>query len=78
MVSGLQGCGAYIDDLVLYSDSWDQHIKQLRDLLCWLQSAQLMVNLGKSEFCYPHVLFLAYVVGQGQVAPVAAKVEAIH
>ena len=29
VVSGLQGCGAYIDDLVLYSDSWDQHVKQL-------------------------------------------------
>ena len=34
VVSGLQGCVAYIDDLVLYSDSWDQHVKQLCDLLC--------------------------------------------
>ena len=37
-----------------------------------------MVNLGKSEFYHARVLFLGYVVGQDQVAPVAAKVEAIH
>ena len=78
VVSGLQGCGAYIDDLVLYSDSWEQHVKQLCGLLCRLQSAQLTVNLGKSEFCHARVLFLGYVVGQDQVAPVAAEVEAIH
>ena len=78
VVSGLQGCGAYIDGLVLYSDSWDQHVKQLHDLLCRLQSAQLTVNLGKSEFCHVCVLFLGYVVDQGQVAPVTAKIDAVH
>ena len=63
VVSGLQGCGAYRDDLVLYHDSWDQYVKQLRDLLCRLQSAWLMVNLGKSEFCHVCVLSIGYVVG---------------
>ena len=78
VLSGAQGCSAYIDDLVLYSDSWDQHLKQLRSLLCRLQDAQLTVNLGKSKFCHARVVFLGYVVGQGQVAPVVANVEAIH
>ena len=78
VLSGVQGCGAYIDDLVLYSDDWDQHMDQLRSLLSRLQDAQLTVNLGKSEFCHARVVFLGYVVGQGQVAPVVAKVEAIH
>ena len=35
-------------------------------------------NLRKSEFCHARVVLLGYVVGQGQVAPVVAKVEAIH
>ena len=78
VLSGVQGCGAYIDDLVIYSDSWNQHVKQLRELLCRLRDAHLTVNLGKSEFCHAHVIFLGYVVGQGQVAPVTAKVQAIH
>ena len=78
VLSGVQGCGAYIDDLVLYSDSWDQHLKQRRSLLSRLQEARLTINLMKSEFCHARVIFLGYVVGQGQVAPVVAKVEAIQ
>ena len=34
VVAGMKGCGAYIDDLVLYSDDWEEHVIQLRDLLC--------------------------------------------
>ena len=78
VIAGLKGCGAYIDDLVIYSDTWEQHIVQLRDLLCRLRKAKLTVNLVKSEFCHAHVIFLGYVVGQGQVAPVTAKVGAIQ
>ena len=37
----------------------------------------MTVNLTKSEFCHAKVTFLGYVVGQGQVAPVSAKIEAI-
>ena len=50
VLSRVQGCGAYIDDLVLYSDSWNQHLEQLRSLLCRLQDAQLTVNLGRVNF----------------------------
>ena len=37
----------------------------------------MTINIPKSEFCQRHVVFLSHVVGQGEVAPVAAKVEAI-
>ena len=35
------------------------------------------VNLTKSEFGHAHITFLGYVVGQGEITPVMAKVEAI-
>ena len=35
------------------------------------------MNLVKSEFGHAHIIFLGHVVGQGQVKPVTAKVEAI-
>ena len=58
VTSGLKGCGAYIDDLVIYSDNWEQHLVQLSDLLFRLRDAKLTVNLVKSEFCHAHVVFL--------------------
>ena len=42
-----------------------------------LRDAQLTINLPKSEFCQARVVLLGHVVGQGEVTPLAAKVEAI-
>ena len=77
VIMDLEGCQAYIDDVIVYSNNWDQHIKQLHAFLCRLQEARLTVNLVKTEFGHARVEFLGHVVGQGQVTPVAAKVEAI-
>ena len=77
VISGLAGCEAYIDDLVLYSASWEEHVKLLREFFRRLRDAHLTVNLSKSEFCRARVVFLGHIVGQGEVAPVASKVDAI-
>ena len=39
--------------------------------------ANLTVNLVKSEFCHATVEYVGYIVGQVQIKPVKAKVEAI-
>ena len=77
LTADLEGVQAYIDDVIIYSETWDEHIQQLRQLFGRLQDAGLTVNLAKSDFGHSHVVFLGHVVGQGKVAPVSAKVEAI-
>ena len=42
-----------------------------------LRAANLTVNLVKSNFEHARVTYLGHVVGQDQVKPVTAKVEAI-
>ena len=42
-----------------------------------LSKAKLTVNLAKTEFCHATVTFLGHLVGQGQVKPLEAKVNAI-
>ena len=63
--------------MVVCSDTWDQHIKQIRAFLARIQETHLTVNLVKSEFCQARVVFLGHVVGQNEVTPVSAKVQAI-
>ena len=77
VISGLEGCSAYIDDVVVYSDTWERQLKHVHSLLLRLMEAELMVNLGKSEFGCAHIVFLGHMVGQGQIQPVNAKVEAM-
>ena len=77
VLSRLDGCEAYIDDVVVYSNTWKQHLLQIRSLMYWLTEAKFTVNLVKSEFGHAHLIFLGHVAGQGQIKPVAAKVEAV-
>ena len=77
LIAGLDGVDAYIDDVILFSDSWEHHLRIIKDFFDRLTEYNLTVNLVKSEFCHATVTFLGHVVGQGQVKPVSAKVQAI-
>lgn len=73
----LEGVDVYVDDLVVMSDTWEQHIMRLRALFDRLTKAKLTVNLAKCEFAQAQVCYLGHLVGGGQVKPTQAKVEAI-
>lgn len=77
LTSDLEGCEGYINDVVVYNDTWMQHVQRLRVPLKKLARAKLNLNLLKSEFRYAQVVLLEHVIGQGYVTPVQAKVEAI-
>ena len=77
IIAGLEDCQGYIDDLIVYGDSWEQHLSWVRNFLNWLRTAKLTVNLVKSEFGCAQVTYLGHVVGQGKVSPVNVKIEAI-
>lgn len=77
VVSGLEGCSVYLDDVVVYSDNWSSHLQHVRALFERLVEAQLTVNLAKCEFAKATVTYLGRVVGQGQVLVVRAKVMAM-
>ena len=73
----IPGCVVYIDDILLFSHTWEDHMNQIRLLCCKLSHANLVINLQKCDFVKSTVQYLGYKVGQGEVAPPSAKVEAI-
>nr|XP_054761448.1 uncharacterized protein LOC129267850 [Lytechinus pictus] len=77
VIAGLDNCVVYIDDILVYSDTWNDHLDHLRALFDRLDKANLVVNLMKSEFAKAKVTYLGHVVGQGQVLPREAKIQAI-
>ena len=77
LTGDLVGCEGYIDDVVIYSSSWEHHVDLLRQLFSRLSQANLTINLTKSEFGHCQLTFLGHVVGQGKISPVMAKVEAV-
>ena len=77
VISGLEGCECYVDDVIIYSDSWEDHLKFSEAFFKRASEAKLTINLVKSQLCHATVEYLGHVVGQGQIKPVMAKVEAI-
>ena len=77
VISGLTGCEAYIDDVIVYSETWSEHVKILCKLFEKLNDAKLPVNLCKCEFGKATVTFLGHVEEKGNVKPLVAKVKAI-
>ncbi len=77
MLAGVPNCNAYLDDLVIYSVDWPEHVRLLRIVFERLAKANLTLNLAKCDFGQATVTYLGKEVGQGQVRPVEAKIIAI-
>ena len=73
----LEGVEVYVDDIVIFSDTWEEHLKRLEQVLFRLKEANLTVNLSKSDFVKAKVIYLGHVVGHGVVTPIKAKVKSI-
>uniref|UniRef100_A0AAY5KLN0 ribonuclease H n=1 Tax=Esox lucius TaxID=8010 RepID=A0AAY5KLN0_ESOLU len=70
-------CTAYLDDVVVHSPTWSDHLSTLEMVLQRLEKASLTLNLAKCEFGKATVTYLGKQVGGGQVRPIGSKVEAI-
>lgn len=76
LVAGLEGCAVYLDDVVVFSETWDDDIQRICALFGHLAEACLTVNLA-CEFAKVTVTYLGQMARQGQVCPIDAKVSAV-
>lgn len=79
ILTGLEGFAvAYMDDLVIFSQTWEDHLEHLEIVFGRLQGACLTVKKAKCQLGRREYVYLGHVVGQGRVKPETAKVEAIR
>ncbi|KAL0194735.1 hypothetical protein M9458_008307 [Cirrhinus mrigala] len=78
----LQGCedwsAAYMDDVVIHSNSWAEHLQHLQQTLKRIQEAGLTLNVAKCEWARQEANYLGNHLGNGQLRPQMDKVEAIR
>lgn len=77
VLAGISDCEAYLDDIVVFSSTWFDHLRTLHTVFSRLRNANHTLNLAKCEFCNATVTYLGKQVGQGYVRPVLAKVQSI-
>uniref|UniRef100_A0A8C4RKU8 ribonuclease H n=1 Tax=Erpetoichthys calabaricus TaxID=27687 RepID=A0A8C4RKU8_ERPCA len=68
---------AYLDDIIIYSDTWKDHVQQVLAILHTLIQAGLRINPKKCFFGLQEAKYLGYLVGGGTVRPQCSKIDAI-
>lgn len=77
---GAQHCQSlllYLDDIVVFSSSFTQHLQRLDVVLSRLQKEGLKVNLGKCSFFQKEVRYLGHVISANGVSTDPTKIEAV-
>ncbi|KAK7881357.1 hypothetical protein WMY93_029766 [Mugilogobius chulae] len=66
---------AYIDDIVVFSESWGDHIKHLNDVFNRIERAGLVMNARKCHIAKTEVEYLGYIIGGGVIRPQAMSIS---
>eukprot|EP00253_Pinus_taeda_P027358 PITA_27358 len=67
----------YLDDILVYNVTWEEHISHLTQMLETLKKHHLLANLKKCEFARQPLVYLGYVIGGGELKIDPANMEAI-
>lgn len=78
VLCGLTFASAYLDDIVVYSNTWEEHVQHLAEVLQRLERAGLTVNPSKCAVAKQETEYLGYVIGQGVVRPQVGKIQALE
>lgn len=80
LLRDLQGkiCLVYMDDIIIFSTSLQEHISNLKLVFSKLRDSNLKIQLDKSEFFKKNVEFLGHVITPGGIKPNPNKIKAVQ
>ena len=67
----------FLDDILIYSKSIEDHIVHLRKVLQKLRDYQLFAKASKCEIAYESIEFLGQQVTPARMSPTEAKIKAV-
>ena len=69
---------AYINDIIIFSGTWEDHLQHLRQVLRRIQEAGLTLRRKKCQFGMSDCVYLGHLIGSGRVRPEKLKVSAVR
>jgi hypothetical protein len=67
----------YLDYILIFSWTWDEHVRHVKQVLDTLRREKLYVKLSKCEFGKTALVYLGHVVGGGQLKIDPSKIDVI-
>ena len=75
---GYKGIDAYVDNIILFSKSFDEHIKTLDRLFYHVDFYSMSLRSDKCEFAKPSMEFLGFIVDGETIRPTPKNVSMIQ
>ena len=72
-----QCCFAYIDDILCYSPTFENHLQDLKEIFIRFQENRLKIQPPKCKFCHLTFDILGFVATQDGLKPSEKKVKAM-
>ena len=67
----------YLDDILVFSRTWDEHVCHVTKVLEVLKKEELYVKFSKCEFGKTSLAYFGHIIGNGQFKIDPSKVEVI-
>lgn len=71
-------CAVYMDDIIVFSSSLQEHVVRLRKIFDRLRKANLKIQLDKTEFLRKEVAYLGHLITKDGLKPNPQKITAIQ
>ena len=77
VLSGLEYCFVYLDDIGIYSASWTKHLQDLEAVFNHLKEANLKIKFSKCQFSKKHLHYVGHLVSKQSIQLFLEKESAI-
>ncbi|KAF6030921.1 hypothetical protein EB796_010765 [Bugula neritina] len=74
----LKGVDNYIDDILVHTESWEEHVKMLTEVFSRLATAGLTVRPSKCRVGGTNVEFIGHKLYRGGIKPMDDNIEKIR
>ena len=68
----------FFDDILIYSKTWEEHLKHLDEVLSILEEHSLYAKMSKCEFVMKEMLYLGHIINEEGVHVHMEKIRAIR
>ena len=77
VLKGVNHVVSYFDDIVVYSDTWEEHLNHVEIVIKKIMDAKLTIRPSKCKLAADQIVCLGHVVGNGVIQPDPTKIRAM-
>lgn len=72
-----QFCCVYLDDVLVFSRTFEEHIEHVRQCITWMAEVGLLLKARKSSFFEAETEYLGFIIGNGTIKMTHSKMRNI-